>query len=80
MAKVNVTARVRKDGSLSIPRKTREELHLHKGDRVNLTVERARVSDAEADEALLSLIGIATGGREDGAENHDKYLYGREYQ
>jgi bifunctional DNA-binding transcriptional regulator/antitoxin component of YhaV-PrlF toxin-antitoxin module len=80
MPKVSVTATVRKDWSLSIPRKAREELHLREGDHVKLTVERAQASDAEIDEAMLSIIGVAEGGQEDGAENHDKYLFGREYQ
>ena len=35
-------------------------------------------SEANADDPLEAVIGICTTGPRDGAQHHDKYIYGRE--
>ncbi len=78
MATVTCTARVRKDGSLTIPKVTREELGLQQGDEVEVIVRKsATPRRKETENPLYGVIGIGKGGPPDGAENHDKYLYGK---
>jgi AbrB family looped-hinge helix DNA binding protein len=78
MATVVCTARVRKDGSLTIPRAIRKELGLKQGDTVQVLVQRSATSRRTRTKGPLSeLVGIGKGGPPDGAKNHDKYLYGK---
>jgi len=78
MATVTCTARVRKDGSLAIPKVTREELGLQQGDEVEVIVRKSATPRRKrTDNPLYGVIGIGKGGPPDGAENHDKYLYGK---
>ena len=72
MATVVYKARVRKDGLLALPRTAREKLGVHQGDEVEVQVKTQASSE---ENPLLALIGIGKGGKPDGAENHDKYLY-----
>lgn len=79
MATVNCKARVRKNGSLALPKKARERLNLQPGDEVEISVHRPEASAKEAaNNPLYGIIGIVKEGRPDGAENHDAYLYGKE--
>ena len=72
MAGVTITARVRWDGALTIPKQTRETLGLHKGDQVEITLNRRDVPPEDIeDDPLLAIIGIGKGGPVDGAEDHD---------
>lgn len=48
-------------------------LPLPDGSRVRLTVVRAD----EVDDPLAEVIGIGESGRTDGAEHHDRYVYGK---
>lgn len=76
---VTVTAKVRKDGLLAIPKKARERLALRAGDEVQVCVEVPEGTATEQEEnPLWGIIGLGKAGHADGAENHDKYLYGRE--
>ena len=75
MAVMSVTAKVRADGALEIPANAREKLGLNPGDEVDVEL---RSRDTEDDDPLLQLIGIAKNGPADLAENHDKYLYGKD--
>jgi AbrB family looped-hinge helix DNA binding protein len=78
MATIICTARVRKDGSLGIPKAAREELGLRQGDEVEVVVQKPIVHHSQQKEnPLYHLVGIGKGGPPDGAENHDKYLYGK---
>ena len=78
MANITVRARVRRDGTLSIPRAAREALGLHEGDLVEISVSKPD-SAAETIETdpLLAIIGIGKGGLVDGAADHDTMLYRR---
>ncbi len=78
MSTIRCTARVRKDGTLSISRTDREVLGLEAGDLVEVVLRNPVPQIDPADNPLLKIIGIAgKGGKPDGAENHDKYLYGK---
>ncbi len=77
MSDITITARIRRDGALAIPRKARELLGLQEGDKVEITVHKPDVQVAStASDPLLALIGLGKGGPDDGAENHDSRLYG----
>lgn len=80
MATVTLKVRVRRDGTLALPRKAREELGLRQGEEVEITL---RTPDAaptsRTDNPLLGIIGIGKGGPVDGAENHDDALYRRRW-
>lgn len=76
MSTIRCTARVRKDGTLSISKAGREALELQVGDEVELVMEKSAPIDV-TNNPLYGIIGIAKGGPSDGAENHDKYLYGK---
>ena len=80
MEMMTFKARVRKDGTLAIPRNAREQLEAHSGEDVEVSIhtEDMRPDEEPARNPLYDIIGIAKGGRPDGAENHDRYLYGRE--
>ena len=70
------TAKVRRDGALSIPKAMREQLHLREGDEIELAVSTPFEPSVE-ENPLLKIIGIGNkGGKPDGGVNHDKYLYG----
>jgi AbrB family looped-hinge helix DNA binding protein len=76
MAEITITARVRRDGTLAIPKKARETLGLHEGDQIEITVNKPDTQAASSGgDPLLELIGIGTGGPADGAEDHDCRLY-----
>lgn len=78
MAGITITARVRRDGTLAIPKKARETLGLHEGDQIEITVNTSSTQAGEPDgDPLLELIGIGKGGPTDGAEDHDSRLYRR---
>ena len=68
-------------------------VELPEGASVRLTVEPAALPvgsesdspvaseldpDTDADDPLEAVIGICTTGPRDGAQHHDKYIYGRE--
>lgn len=53
--------------------KLKEPVVLAEGTSVRVTITPV---DAERD-PLEGFIGICSSGRTDGAENHDKYLYGK---
>lgn len=76
MSTIRCTARVRKDGTLSIAKTDREALELEPGAEVELVMEKPEPVDVPRN-PLYGIIGIAKGGPSDGAENHDKYLYGK---
>ena len=76
MATTVFKAKVRRDGALSMPKEMREKLHLHEGDEVEVTVSTPVAEASGEENPLLRLCGIGKGGKTDGAENHDKYLYG----
>ena len=80
MATMTFTAKVRKDGSLAIPKRTREQLGTFIGDSVEVSIHTnlVRAEGEQGRNPLYDIIGIAQGGRPDGAENHDEHLYGRE--
>jgi predicted DNA-binding antitoxin AbrB/MazE fold protein len=58
-----------KDGVL----KPRKRLKLPEGAEVRVTITAVD----EVEDPLEKVIGICNTGRTDGAENHDKYLYGK---
>ena len=53
--------------------KLKEPLALAEGTAVRVTITPA----SDVRDPFAGLIGICTGGPPDGAENHDKYLYGK---
>ena len=53
-----------------------QPLDLTEGSRVRLTIEEARERSSQSFDPLADVIGICSGGRPDGADNHDKYIYG----
>lgn len=53
--------------------KLKKPLSLSEGTEVRVTIDAA---DQEVD-PLEAVIGIGDSGRTDGAENHDKYIYGK---
>ena len=55
--------------------KPKEPVALAEGAEVQLTVNPAQ--EPEAEDPLADVIGIAESGRTDGAENHDRYIYGK---
>lgn len=72
------TARVREDGSLTLPQEAREQLGLQPGDQVSIQIETSAAASRKAPRnPLYDIIGIAGEGPVDGAENHDTYLYGK---
>ena len=76
MTEITITARVRRDGTLAIPKQARETLGLHEGDQVEITVSKSETQAKHpGDDPLLELIGIGKGGPADGAEDHDSRLY-----
>jgi AbrB family looped-hinge helix DNA binding protein len=76
MASYTFSARVKKDGSLVIPREAREQLGLQQGDRVQIQIETPlTVAGPAARNPLYEIVGIVKEGPVDGAENHDAYLY-----
>jgi AbrB family looped-hinge helix DNA binding protein len=76
MAGITITARVRRDGTLAIPKKARETLGLHEGDQVEITVNKSSPqAEEQGSDPLLELIGIGKGGPTYGAEDHDSRLY-----
>lgn len=79
MSGITIIARVRRDGTLAIPKQARETLDLHEGDQVEITVNKPDTPSAILDsDPLLELIGIGKGGPVDGAEDHDSRLYQRQ--
>ena len=78
MAGITITACVRRDGTLAIPKKARETLGLHESAHVEITVTTSSAQEeGQSRDPLLELIGIGNGGRTDGAEDHDSRLYRR---
>jgi bifunctional DNA-binding transcriptional regulator/antitoxin component of YhaV-PrlF toxin-antitoxin module len=76
---ITCTAKVQPDGSLALPQEAREQLALHPGDQVQVQVHTTKAErEQPARNPLYDIIGIATGGPADGAENHDAHLYGKE--
>lgn len=76
MTTVRYKARVRRDGSLAIPKKAQEALGLQQGDEVDVVMSRTDAADREpTHNPLYDIIGIGKGGPPDGAENHDSVLY-----
>jgi bifunctional DNA-binding transcriptional regulator/antitoxin component of YhaV-PrlF toxin-antitoxin module len=74
MHTLTLKARLRRDGSLSIPRSVRDELGLAEGDVVEVRLGPA--NESSPSDPLLNIIGIGKGGRPDAAKEHDTYLYG----
>ncbi len=52
--------------------KPKKRLKIPEGSRVRVTI--TPVDDGE--DFLANVIGICKGGPKDGAQNHDKYIYG----
>jgi AbrB family looped-hinge helix DNA binding protein len=78
MATMTCTAKVREDGALVIPRTVRKELGLQRGDTVEVVVrKRASRRRSVKENSLYEIVALGKGGPPDGAENHDKYLYGK---
>jgi predicted DNA-binding antitoxin AbrB/MazE fold protein len=53
--------------------KPKQPLALAEGTEVRLSLSPVD----EKDDPLAAVIGIGESGRKDGAENHDKYIYGK---
>jgi predicted DNA-binding antitoxin AbrB/MazE fold protein len=53
--------------------KLKEPLDLAEGTAVQVIITPVQ----EADDPLAGVIGICKGGPPDGAEHHDKYIYGK---
>ncbi|MBI1927491.1 hypothetical protein HYR99_25025 [Candidatus Poribacteria bacterium] len=66
---------MRKDDLLGIPA-AREELGPQQGDTVEVIVRKPTTCRKRTENPLYRLVGIGKGGPPDGAENHDKCLYG----
>jgi len=83
MTAANYKAKVRKNGTLTLPRGVREALGVQEGDEVEVIVRRM-VKDAGMEppmvNPLLRIVGLGKGGAPDGAENHDTYLYGADHR
>ncbi len=78
MATMTFKAKIQQDGSIAIPKRTRERLEPLRGESVEVSIH-TDVTPSKEDQVrnpLYDIIGIAKGGRPDGAENHDMYLYG----
>lgn len=56
--------------------KPTEPIALPEGTPVRLTIT-PKQDTADNKDPLAGLIGMFSSGRTDGAENHDKYLYGK---
>lgn len=54
-----------------------QPLHLTEGARVRLTIEDATATSSIILDPLADVIGIGDSGRTDGADQHDKYIYGK---
>jgi predicted DNA-binding antitoxin AbrB/MazE fold protein len=54
-----------------------QPLDLVEGARVRLTIEDSSIPSEAFADPLADVIGIGDSGRTDGADNHDKYIYGR---
>ena len=54
-----------------------QPLALTEGARVRLTIEDSTTQSGELFDPLADVIGIGDSGRTDGADNHDKYIYGK---
>ena len=74
MSTITLTARVRKDGSLGIPKLHRESLGLVVGGEVELTLSSAKSIRPLESNPLLELIGRAKDGPVDGSVRHDSYI------
>ena len=76
---ITVTATVRQDGALELSAEELSRLGLQVGEQVALTVEvEPRPEPGEIPNPLYGIIGLGKAGHSDGAENHDRYLYGRQ--
>lgn len=76
MATQSYTATVEPEGILRLEEATVERLGLVPGDTVELDIRRDHDEPtAQAQSALLEIIGMFSGGHSDGAINHDRYLY-----
>ena len=53
-----------------------QPLDLTEGARVRLTIEDSCADSGEPFDPLADVIGICSGGHPDGADNHDKNIYG----
>ena len=53
-----------------------QPLDLTEGARVRLTIESA-IPSGEVFDPIAAVIGIGDSGRTDGADQHDKYIYGK---
>ena len=76
MASVTCTVQVGKNGTLTIPKVAREQLNLRQGDRVEVTLRKPGAGRRRT-HPLARIVALAKGGPADGAENHDRYLYGQ---
>jgi predicted DNA-binding antitoxin AbrB/MazE fold protein len=56
--------------------KPKQPLGLAEGSNVRLSISAAPSAVEEPFDPLADVIGICTGGPPDGADNHDKYIYG----
>ena len=52
--------------------KPKKRLKIPEGSKVNVTITPLQ----EVEDPLDKVIGIRKGGPKDGAQNHDKYIYG----
>lgn len=78
MATIECTARVRKDGALTIPRAARDALSLQQGEAVKVILSKPLAKrHGSTVNPLYELIPLGKKGPADGAENHDVYLYGK---
>lgn len=53
-----------------------QPLNLTEGARVRLTIEDSAPPSSAVLDPLAAVIGIGESGRTDGADQHDKYIYG----
>ena len=75
METLTLTARVRKDGSLSIPKAQREKIILLEGDEVELTLISTKFHQLTELNPLLKIIGCSNDGPSDGSVRSDTYIY-----
>lgn len=78
MASVRCYARVRKDGTLMVPKEVRDQLGLLGGEMVEITLSTHDGFPVTTNgNPLEEIIGIGTGGPQYGSQNHDAFLYGK---
>lgn len=79
MAIIRYRAKVRKNGSLTIPKQAQEQLGVQPGDAIEVSLSRSTgpFQGDRSENPLAQIAGIGKKGLADGAVKHDTYLYSK---